>query len=96
MKHKFLKLIVTILIVLLSITSLSIADDHISKKEMISELRKEITEFGEKPINAKKMNQSYVSTPSFERKRIAGKKKVKEFRDGFKILTYMIRRFLRL
>ena len=48
------------------------------------------------PINAKKMNQSYVSTPSFERKRIAGKKKVKEFRDGFKILTYMIRRFLRL
>ena len=49
MKHKFLKLIVTILIVLLSITSLSIADDHISKKEMISELKKEINELAEKP-----------------------------------------------
>lgn len=47
------------------------------------------------PINAKKMNQSYLSTPSYERKRIAGKKKVKEFRDGLKILTYMIKRFLR-
>ena len=27
---------------------------------------------------------------SHERKRIAGKKKVNEFRDGFKILIYMI------
>ena len=53
MIHKFLKLIVTISIVLLSITSLSIADNHISKKEMISELRKEINELGEKPIKRK-------------------------------------------
>ena len=53
MINKFLKLIATISIVLLSITSVSIADDHISKKEMISELRKEITEFGEKPIKRK-------------------------------------------
>jgi hypothetical protein len=53
MIHKFLKLIATISIVLLSITSLSIADNHISKKEMISELRKEITDLGEKPIKRK-------------------------------------------
>jgi hypothetical protein len=53
MIKKFFKLIATISIVLLSITSLSVADDHISKKEMISELRKEITEFGEKPIKRK-------------------------------------------
>ena len=48
------------------------------------------------PISAKKMNFSYVDIPSYERKRIAGKKKVNEFRDGFKILFYMIKRFLRL
>ena len=53
MIHKFLRLIATISIVLLSITSLSIADNHISKKEMISELRKEINELGKKPIKRK-------------------------------------------
>ena len=53
MINKFLKLIATISIVLLSITSLSMADDHISKKEMISELKKEINELGEKPIKRK-------------------------------------------
>ncbi|MDA9838114.1 hypothetical protein N9B99_00710 [Candidatus Pelagibacter sp.] len=53
MINKFLKLIATISIVLLSITSLSIADNHISKKEMISELRKEITDLGKKPIKRK-------------------------------------------
>jgi glycosyltransferase involved in cell wall biosynthesis len=48
------------------------------------------------PISAKRMNFSYVDIPSYERKRIAGKKKVNEFRDGFKILFYMIKRFLGL
>ena len=48
------------------------------------------------PINAKKMNYSYIDIPSYERKRIAGKKKVNEFSDGFKILIYMLKRFLRL
>ena len=48
------------------------------------------------PVNAKKMNALYNDFPSYERKRIAGKKKVNEFRDGFKILTYMIKRFLNL
>lgn len=48
------------------------------------------------PVNAKKMNASYIDIPNYERKRIAGKKKVNEFRDGFKILTYMIRRFFNI
>ena len=48
------------------------------------------------PINAKKMNASYRDIPSYERKRIGGNKKVNEFRDGFKILIYMIKRFLNL
>ena len=37
----------------------------------------------------------YPNTPSNERKRIAGKKKVNEFRDGFKILIYMVKSFFR-
>ena len=48
----------------------------------------------ELPILAKKSNHKLISVPSHERSRIAGKKKVNEFRDGFKILVYMIRRFL--
>tara|TARA_B100000965_G_C19535638_1_gene733237 strand:+ start:221 stop:880 length:660 start_codon:yes stop_codon:yes gene_type:complete len=47
----------------------------------------------EMPIKAKKLNMKMVDTPSFERKRIAGKKKVNEFRDGLKILIYMIKSF---
>ncbi|MDC0520486.1 hypothetical protein OAN43_01420 [Candidatus Pelagibacter sp.] len=53
MINKFLKLIATISIVLLSITSVSIADDHVTNKEIISELKKEITELGEKPKKRK-------------------------------------------
>ncbi len=47
----------------------------------------------EMPIKAKKLNMKMIDTPSFERKRIAGKKKVNEFRDGLKILIYMIKSF---
>ena len=36
-----------------------------------------------------------VDTPSYERKRIAGEKKVSEFKDGFKILFYMIKIFFK-
>jgi len=45
----------------------------------------------EMPIKAKKQNMKMIDTPSFERKRIAGKKKVSEFRDGLKILVYMMK-----
>jgi len=34
-----------------------------------------------------------IDTPSYERKRIAGQKKVNEFKDGFKILTYLVKSF---
>ena len=48
------------------------------------------------PVKAKRMNASYVDIPSHERKRIAGFKKVNEFRDGLLILFYMINLFLRI
>ena len=43
------------------------------------------------PIKAKRLNMKMIDTPSFERKRIGGEKKVKEFRDGFKILIYLMK-----
>ena len=48
------------------------------------------------PIKAKRMKASYVDFPSFERKRLAGSKKVNEFRDGLKILIYMLKLFIRI
>ena len=45
----------------------------------------------EMPIKAKRLKMSMKDIPSFERNRIAGKKKVNEFRDGFKILIFMIK-----
>ena len=47
------------------------------------------------PIKAKRLNMNIVDTPSYERKRIAGEKKVSEFKDGFKILFYMIKIFFK-
>ena len=48
------------------------------------------------PIKAKRLGMNIIDTPSFERERIAGQKKVNEFKDGFKILTYIIRSFLKI
>ena len=50
----------------------------------------------EMPIKAKKKKMNFIDMPSHERKRIAGKKKVNEFRDGFKILIYMIKSFFKI
>ena len=50
----------------------------------------------EMPIKAKRLGMDIKDTPSFERKRIAGKKKVNEFKDGFKILLFMIKSFLKI
>ena len=47
------------------------------------------------PIKAKKNGMNFLDMPSYERERIAGKKKVNEFKDGFKILSYMIRIFFK-
>jgi glycosyltransferase involved in cell wall biosynthesis len=49
----------------------------------------------EMPIKAKKNGMNFLDMPSYERERIAGKKKVNEFRDGLKILIYMIRSFFK-
>ena len=49
----------------------------------------------EMPIKAKRMGMDFDDTPSFERKRIAGKKKVNAIKDGFLILTAIIISFLR-
>ena len=45
----------------------------------------------ELPILAKKSNHKLISVPSHERVRIAGKKKVNAFKDGFLILISMIK-----
>ena len=47
----------------------------------------------ELPIKAKKMKMQLGSINSYERKRIAGKKKVNAFKDGFLILKHMIKLF---
>ena len=43
----------------------------------------------ELPIKAKKKNYSLANLASFERSRIAGVKKVNEFKDGFLIIIYI-------
>jgi len=49
----------------------------------------------ELPIKAKRNNMKLGSIPCYERKRIAGKKKVNAFKDGFLILTYMIKLYFK-
>lgn len=49
----------------------------------------------ELPIKAKKMKMKLGCFNSYERKRIAGKKKVKAFKDGFLILKHMIKLFFK-
>ena len=46
-------------------------------------------------IKAISKGMNIIDSPSFERKRIAGVKKVSEFKDGFKILTYMVKFFFK-
>ncbi len=45
------------------------------------------------PIKAKRNNLQYTSISSYERSRIGGKKKVNPIKDGFLILTAMIKLF---
>ena len=47
----------------------------------------------ELPIKAKRLNMNIMSCSSYERRRIAGIKKVNAFKDGFEILIYMIKKF---
>jgi len=48
------------------------------------------------PVKMKRMNASYTDTPSHERIRIHGVKKVRQFSDGLKILFGMIKLFLKI
>ena len=47
----------------------------------------------ELPIKMQLSNMKYKCIPSYEYKRIAGKKKVSAFKDGFLILLEMLRLF---
>ena len=47
----------------------------------------------EVPIKMQKNNYLYSSVPSYEKKRIAGIKKVNNFKDGFLILFEIIKLF---
>ena len=47
------------------------------------------------PIKAKKKKFNYNSIPSYERKRIGGKKKVNAIKDGLLILFAMVRLFFK-
>ena len=63
-----------------------------------NELKLSIKDFGfcvELPIKAKRMNMKLLSSSSYERKRIAGFKKVSAFKDGLSILIHMIKLFFR-
>lgn len=62
------------------------------------ELELSIKDFGfcvELPIKAKRMNMKLLSSSSYERKRIAGFKKVSAFKDGLSILIHMIKLFIK-
>ena len=49
----------------------------------------------EVPLKIQNFNQTYIEIPSKERKRISGRKKVREFIDGFKLLKYMFFFFIK-
>ena len=70
----------------------------IGKVEQYKKLNVKTQDFGfcvELPIMAKKNKMSLTTSPSYERKRIAGEKKVNEFRDGFLILFKMFKLIFR-
>ena len=55
--------------------------------------QKDFTFCVELPIKANRSNQKMISFTSEERSRIAGRKKVNAFKDGFYILVYLFRIF---
>ena len=69
----------------------------IGKTEQAKKLNLDQKDFSfcvELPIKAKKIGLSFLDISSYERPRIAGKKKVSAFRDGFLILFCMLKLFL--
>ena len=65
-----------------------------TKQANILELKQKDFSFCvELPIKAKRMKMKLECINSYERRRIAGKKKVNAFKDGFLILKHMVRLF---
>ena len=62
--------------------------------KMLNMTRKDFTFCIELPVKAKFLNYKSSNFSSYERSRIAGKKKVNEFKDGFLILISIISLFL--
>ncbi len=68
----------------------------VGQTNKVSELELSQKDFSfcvELPIKASKMNMKMLSSSSYERKRIAGFKKVSAFKDGLCILIHMIKLF---
>ena len=63
------------------------------KAKILNLTQKDFTFCVELPIKAKKMKMYLGCSNAYERKRIAGKKKVSPFKDGFLILIYMAKLF---
>tara|TARA_B100001964_G_scaffold244889_1_gene328677 strand:+ start:5105 stop:5770 length:666 start_codon:yes stop_codon:yes gene_type:complete len=66
---------------------------ELAKKLNLSQ--KDFTICVELPIKAKKNDMKLGSINCYERKRIAGKKKVKAFKDGFLILVHMVKLYFK-
>ena len=70
----------------------------IGKTQFIKDLKLNSGDFSfcvELPIKVQRKRYNYKSYPCHERKRIAGKKKVSPFLDGFRILLGMVNLFFR-
>ena len=70
----------------------------IGKTDKIKKMNIESKDFAfcvELPIKSHKNGLKILSTPSHERSRIAGKKKVNAFKDGFLILKKMLIMFIK-
>ena len=65
-----------------------------SKAKSLNLVKKDFCFCVELPIKAKRMKMKLGTIGAFERKRIAGQKKVSPFKDGLLILSYMIKCFL--
>ena len=66
-----------------------------SKVKKLKLKQKDFSFCVELPIKASRNKMLIASSDSYELKRIAGKKKVNEFKDGLKILFYMIKLFFK-
>jgi hypothetical protein len=70
----------------------------LAKTEKVKSLNLKCSDFSlcvEIPLKAKQKKLKFTDCPSYERKRYSGKKKVNEFKDGFLILSYVLKFFLK-